>query len=100
MGWSLQSYLKGPTGYTGYTGPVGASIVIKGTVSTYEYLPSTGNTQNDAWVVSYDGHIYVWNGSTWNDVGQFIGATGYTGYTGADSTVTGPFIALLEYELP
>ena len=86
----------GPVGPTGVTGSAGSSLVLKGTVATTANLPLSGNTRNDAYVVSATGHIYVWTSasssgllSDWADIGQFVGPTGSTGPTGATG-VTGP----------
>jgi hypothetical protein len=72
----------GPTGSTGSTGPTGAagrSINIKGTKANVAALPSSGNTSGDSWIVLTDLHLYVWDGSSWLDAGQFQGPTGATG---------------------
>jgi hypothetical protein len=67
-----------------------------GTVALVANLPPTGNTSGDAYIVTNDNHIYIWNGTAWVDAGQFVGPTGATGptgstgATGAPSTVTGP----------
>jgi hypothetical protein len=63
-------------------------------------LPASGSI-NDAYIVDSNGDLYVWDGSTWSNVGQIVGplgptgptgpgVTGPTGPTGAPSTVTGP----------
>lgn len=67
---------QGDTGPQGEQGPVGASITVKGTVATVGDLPSTGNTVNDAWVVTANGHLYVWSGSSWIDAGTVQGPAG------------------------
>jgi len=72
----------GATGATGATGPTGAagrSINIKGTKANIAALPSSGNTSGDSWIVLTDLHLYVWDGATWLDAGQFQGPTGATG---------------------
>ena len=79
----------GPTGPTGSTGSPGVSITMKGEVATVGNLPPTGNQVNDAYVVTADGNLYVWDGTQWNDVGQIVGPTGPTGSTGAVGP-TGP----------
>ena len=93
------SNVTGPTGATGDigptgpTGPQGTSITLLGSVATVGDLPASGNTVNDAYIVQADGNLYVWDGDSWNDVGQIQGPegpTGPTGATGADSTVPGP----------
>ena len=68
--------IQGPQGDEGPTGPQGASIVVKGQVATVGNLPATGNTVNDAYIVVADGHLYVWNGSTWIDAGNVQGPAG------------------------
>ena len=89
----------GPTGATGAqgpTGPQGTDIHFAGSVATVGNLPTVGNSVNDAYIVDSDGNLYVWNGSSFDDVGQIVGPqgdtgpTGPTGATGAASTVTGP----------
>ena len=71
------------TGPTGPTGPQGTSINLKGSVALVSNLPASGNTVNDAYIVLGDGDLYVWNGSTWNNVGPIVGPTGPTGAGGA-----------------
>lgn len=79
----------GPTGPTGSTGSPGTSITMKGEVASTALLPLVGNQVNDAYVVTADGDLYVWDGAAWNDVGQIVGPTGPTGSTGAVGP-TGP----------
>lgn len=64
----------------GLQGPQGAGIVAKGAVPTVGDLPAVGNQLNDAWVVQATGHLYVWSGSSWTDLGQFKGDPGTTDY--------------------
>jgi collagen type VII alpha len=92
----------GDIGPTGPTGPQGISITFKGSVALSGQLPSVGNDINDAYIVDADGDLYVWDGITWDNVGQIVGPqgpqgpkgdtgpAGDTGPTGADSTVEGP----------
>ena len=96
------STVTGPTGSSGAIGPTGATgaqgtnINFIGTVAEIVDLPLEGNSLNDAYIVSFDGDLWVWNNIIWNNVGQIVGpqgdagATGPTGATGAASTVTGP----------
>jgi hypothetical protein len=95
------STVEGPTGPqgdlgpTGPTGPQGTSITMKASVATVGELPSTGNTLNDGRAVDADGDLYVWDGDSWNNVGQIVGPTGptgpgVTGPTGPASTQPGP----------
>jgi len=84
---------SGTNGPTGPTGAAGTGITYKGTVATVGNLPSSGNTAGDAYVVTADDHLYVWNGSTWTDAGPVAASiTGPTGATGATGGVgpTGP----------
>jgi Collagen triple helix repeat (20 copies) len=76
----------GPTGPAGSTGSPGVSITLKGEVATTSLLPLVGNNINDAYVVTADGNLYVWDGVQWNDVGQIVGPTGPQGVAGP----TGP----------
>jgi hypothetical protein len=90
----------GPTGpaVTGPTGPQGVSITMKAGVASVGLLPTAGNSVNDGRSVEADGDLYVWNGTSWSNVGQIVGptgptgpeVTGPTGPTGAPSNVTGP----------
>lgn len=86
----------GPVGPTGPTGATGQGIAIKGAVPTVGDLPMVGNQPGDAYIVDASGHLYVWDGTAWEDAGQLVGPTGATGPTGpqgptgADSTVPGP----------
>lgn len=90
---------QGDTGPTGPQGPQGTSINFVGEVATVGDLPATGNTINDAYIVTADGDLYVWDGAAWDNVGQIVGPQGPTGPQGdigptgpqgADSTVAGP----------
>jgi hypothetical protein len=84
---------NGVQGPTGPTGPVGQGVSLNGSVASVGSLP-TGATPGDAYVVTSNGNLYVWGGSTWSSVGQIVGPTGaasnVTGPTGAASNVTGP----------
>jgi len=89
---------SGEVGPTGATGAQGTSITVKGSVAAVINLPSVGNAVNDAWIVSGNGNLYVWNGSSWVNAGPIVGptgptgpgVTGPTGATGPESTVLGP----------
>lgn len=79
----------GPTGAgpTGPTGSAGAGIQYQGVVATTGSLPITGNTDGDAYAVTLDNHLWIWDGAAWTDAGPIT--TGVTGPTGA-SGPTGP----------
>jgi len=84
--------VDGPTGPEGDIGPQGASIVLLGSVATSADLPASGNSVNDAYVVTADGNLYVWDGTEWNSVGQIVGPTGPQGIVGPTGEIgsTGP----------
>jgi hypothetical protein len=90
---------SGEVGPIGPTGAQGTSITVKGSVATVGDLPATGNSLNDAYIVSSTGNLYVWNGSIWVNAGPIVGPTGPQGnlgptgpqgITGPQSTVLGP----------
>ena len=83
----------GSFGYAGSQGPQGVqgtNTTLKGSVATVGALPASGNTVGDGYIVTASGHLYVWSGSAWTDVGTIVGPTGYTGsgYTGSQG-ITG-----------
>lgn len=83
------STVAGPTGPTGATGPVGAGLTILGTLNSTNDLPGSGST-GDAYLIG--GNLYVWDGNSWENVGQIQGPTGPTGAAGAAGAAgpTGP----------
>jgi hypothetical protein len=82
----------GEIGPIGPTGAQGTSITVKGQVANVVNLPSSGNTVNDAYIVSANGNLYVWNGSSWVNAGPIVGPTGPQGVTGPQGNIgpTGP----------
>ena len=76
----------GNTGATGPTGPQGTSISVQGTVADTGSLPATGAT-NDAYIVTADGDLYIWDGSAWTSVGQIVGPVGPTGSQGETGAI-------------
>ncbi len=79
----------GTVGPTGPTGQTGAGLNILGTLANPGLLPETGNP-GDAYLIG--GDLYVWDGDSWENVGQIQGPVGPTGPTGAAGTSgpTGP----------
>jgi len=82
----------GSVGYAGSQGPQGAqgtNTTLKGSVATVGALPASGNTVGDGYIVIASGHLYVWSGAAWTDVGAIVGPTGYTGsgYAGSQGTI-------------
>ena len=84
----------GPTGDTGATGPTGEQgrgLNIRGQLANDLELPGTGNEPGDAFIVG-DGFLYIWDGTTWANVGNIQGPTGDLGPTGPTGALgpTGP----------
>ena len=106
--------VTGPKGQTGSQGPAGQNFVINNTtelndplVSTIEgsgtynpsnvyFLLATSDARNndlnsgsDEISLSTDltNHLLMWNGSIWNDLGQFTGVKGDKGDTGTTGAV-------------
>jgi hypothetical protein len=75
----------GPAGPTGAIGPPGPSVTIKGSVPTVGDLPPSAGI-NDGYIVEADGHLYVWNGTSWTNAGAIVGPPGPVGAQGP----TGP----------
>ena len=73
---------SGISGYSGYSGQQGTSINVKGEVATVQDLPPTGNQVNDAYIVTADGNLWIWDGSAWFDAGQIVGPQGFSGFSG------------------
>lgn len=80
--------LKGDTGPQGVQGPrgpqgeTGAPLSIKGSFPTLEELQERHpvGQLGDAYMIGT--HLYSWNGSAWQDVGDIKGPKGETGATG------------------
>jgi hypothetical protein len=83
LAWGKTGNIMGPVG------PPGPGMVFRGQVPTVADLP-TDAQPGDAWTVEADGHMYVWDGSTWIDGGDVVGPQGPQGPTGPASTVPGP----------
>jgi hypothetical protein len=82
----------GPTGAQGPTGPqgvAGSGVTMQGSVAATGNLPSSGNSQGDAYIVQADDSLHLWDGSQWVSGGSIQGPTGPTGSTGAQGP-TGP----------
>lgn len=73
--------IQGVKGDKGDRGTDGTSVTIKGTYPTVGDLPQTGNTNGDGYLVN--GFLYVWTGTTYENVGEIKGPKGDTGQTGA-----------------
>ena len=72
----------GPVGPKGDTGATGTGITIKGSYNSYEELIREHPTGNNGDSYLVNGALYVWNGDTWENVGNIKGEKGDTGATG------------------
>ena len=74
---------QGIQGIQGIQGEPGVGLTLKGTVALIADLLPTGNLSGDGYIVEEDGgHLWVWDGSQWNDVGQIVGPQGPQGIQG------------------
>jgi hypothetical protein len=64
-------------------GPAGAGVSIKGSVATQADLPNLGNAPGDGLIAQDTGHLWVWDGTAWNDSGNIRGPVGPQGPQGA-----------------
>lgn len=71
----------GPKGDTGEPGKDGTSVNIQGTVQSSSNLPS-GAARGDGYITANDGHLHVWTGTGWVDVGLIRGPEGPQGKPG------------------
>lgn len=77
-------WLASLQGVQGPAGADGKSVSIQGTVTNAAALP-TGLTSADAgkgWITGNDGHLHVWSGTAFSDVGTVRGPEGPTGPQG------------------
>jgi len=63
-------------------GSDGTSISIKGSVPTSSSLPNSGNIEGDGYITDDTGHLWMWNGSEWGDLGEIRGPQGEQGQQG------------------
>lgn len=86
--WSLfaEKGAKGDKGDKGDKGADGTGVTIIGSLPSEDDLPPTGN-MGDAYLI--DGYLYVWNGSTWENVGKIQGPQGEPGPQG-EQGIQGP----------
>lgn len=78
------------TGYTGSQGDPGNSVRLLGSVDTIQDLPSDGTSDGstlllpgDGFLVLENGNMYLWDGSSWSNIGKITGEIGPIGYTGS-----------------
>jgi hypothetical protein len=71
---------QGIKGDDGQVGATGTSVTIKGSLANSDLLPTEGNTNGDGYIIN--GDLYVWDGTTWNNVGDIQGPQGIQGIQG------------------
>lgn len=77
----------GEQGLKGDPGADGTSVTIRGTVPTVGDLPALGETDaGDGYITASDGHLHVWSGTAWTDVGLVRGPKGDKGDKGDRGT--------------
>ena len=72
----------GPAGPAGATGPQAVAATLKGAVASNGDLPASNNAINDAYYVSGENSLYVWDGANWFNAGPIVGPSGVQGPTG------------------
>lgn len=76
---------QGPAGAPGKDGADGTSVTIKGTFEDPSQLPG-GAAEGDGYIIG--GDLWVWTGSSWQDVGKIQGPQGVPGSPGANGLTT------------
>lgn len=66
--FGVGNVLENIKGATGPVGPVGAGLVVKGTVNNVSQLPTTGNQEGYCYFVGTD--LYVWDAGAWKNCGS------------------------------
>lgn len=56
---------------------LGAVMHYKGSVATFEDLPTTGQELGDVWNILSDGSNYAWDGNDWDAVGGAVDMSAY-----------------------
>lgn len=69
----------------GEKGEDGTSIKIKGTLTSESQLPNPPADTSDCYIIGQN--LYVWDGDSWVNVGQFKGDNGNNGADGANAYV-------------
>lgn len=75
----------GPEGPRGAKGDTGSSVTIVGSVTNPNQLPPSA-VEGDGYITQDTGHLWVWSGTEWNDIGLVRGPDGPEGPPGP----TGP----------
>jgi hypothetical protein len=82
----------GPSGAVGPQGPPGTSVTIKGSVADVAALNALAGPHaiGDGWITEVNpaGHLHVWQGSAFQDVGVIVGPQGPQGIPGSPADLT------------
>lgn len=62
---------------TAINNAIASAFTYKGVKATVTNLPTTGNTVGDVWHVNANSGQYVWNGSSWDELGSLVDLSGY-----------------------
>ena len=91
------STVPGPQGATGPKGDDGTSVTITGSVANAAALPTglSGADAGKGYITNDNGHLHVWSGTGFTDVGTVRGPQGPTGPQGGQGSAgttgaTGP----------
>ena len=79
---------------TAISSAVASAYKYKGSVATYQDLPSSGQTAGDVWDVQADGMNYAWTGSSWDALGQYVDTSTLWGKTELIAMTTAEIDAL------
>lgn len=86
--WKCTGIVQSQTGTVIEWGSVirqtGVGFTIKGTLDSYDDLPTTNVTEGDAYVI--DGVLWIWNGESWISAGTIQGPQGPPGQDGIDGS--------------
>lgn len=88
---NLVNYYKKTETYTKteVDNKVSSVYKYKGSVATFEDLPSTGQVIGDVYNVEEDGSNYAWNGTTWDKLGGEIDLSDYYTKSQTDTLLSG-----------
>ena len=81
---------QGPQGIQGSQGAAGTGITMKGSKPDESGLPTSGNSQGDAWIITADDSLWIWDGTAWVSGGSIQGPPGSQGPQGAQGFMGSP----------
>ena len=89
-GTLAQDVLKKADASTVYTkseidSMLSAMYIYRGSVETFNNLPSEGNNIGDVWNVADENCTYAWNGNGWDKMGSSFDLSGYMTIENADA---------------